>query len=463
MKKVLISVAVANIILLSNVEASFKETANSAMFWKSEHLENIDFASMYPKAFYKKRYFSFAVTGIVIVGGVAFSYFTAGAGAPVAATGVSSIASYVGGGGAGSYMAGLSTIGGYFGGNAILGGAILNGVSLGTIGGGTTFASASIFGKLAIILSANAMALDGVYLVKNPETNELEYRLQVQIPKNLGSKRTREFVDNIYSTKEKISKVQEEIKDKDYMEKSENKEIEKLALKRDTLNKNLEAYNDEIFKLLEVYIKEDKNNQEDLLVLGVIAYNNYKYDIFSQAINKIDKSKLKNTGFLNYLLAIENLIKKDVESAKSNLVNSIDENQYAIEPVILYINLLAEDFEKNEEKILSYVKKIDDDFDSDKYQTNYSLASIYNRLGTIYFNSERYSKANEYYKKAIDNLSFFGSSDVKHLIQIQQANALYKDGKINMADKTYKDILDDLDNESEKTMFKEQYLGNFNE
>lgn len=32
-----------------------------------------------------------------------------------------------------------------------------------------------------------------------------------------------------------------------------------------------------------------------------------------------------------------------------------------------------------------------------------------------------------------------------------------------MADKTYKDILDDLDNESEKTMFKEQYLGNFNE
>lgn len=461
MKKVLISVAVANIILVSNIEASFKETVNSAMFWKSENLENIDFASMYPKAFYKKSYFGVTVTGVVIVGGVAFSYFTAGAGAPAAATGVSTLASYIGGGGAGSYMAGLSTIGGYFGGNAMLGGAILNGVSLGTIGGGTTFASASMIGKLAIILSANAMVLDGVYLFKNPETNELEYRLQVQIPKKLGSKRSRELVENIYFTKEEISKVQGEIKDS--IEKSENKKIEKLVLKRDTLNTKLEAYNDEAFKLLEMYIKEDKNNQEDLLVLGVIAYNNYKYDIFSQAINKIDKSKLKNTGFLNYLLAIENLNKKDIESAKLNLLNSIDENRYAIEPVILYINLLAEDFKNNEEKILSYAKKIDDDFDSDKYQTAYSLTSIYNRIGTIYFTSERYSKANEYYEKALDKLNWFGSDDMKHLIQIQQANALYKDGKIDMADKIYKDILDDLDSESEKTMFKEQYLGNFNE
>lgn len=74
MKKVLISVAVANIILLSNVEASFKETANSAMFWKSEHLENIDFASMYPKAFYKKRYFSFAVVAIIVVRLRVFDY-----------------------------------------------------------------------------------------------------------------------------------------------------------------------------------------------------------------------------------------------------------------------------------------------------------------------------------------------------------------------------------------------------
>lgn len=172
---------------------------------------------------------------------------------------------------------------------------------------------------------------------------------------------------------------------------------------------------------------------------------------------------MKNTGFLNYLLAIENLNKKDIESAKLNLLNSIDENRYAIEPVILYINLLAEDFKNNEEKILSYAKKIDDDFDSDKYQTAYSLTSIYNRIGTIYFTSERYSKANEYYEKALDKLNWFGSDDMKHLIQIQQANALYKDGKIDMADKIYKDILDDLDSESEKTMFKEQYLGNFNE
>ncbi|WP_418186648.1 hypothetical protein [Aliarcobacter lanthieri] len=46
MKKVLISVAVVNIIMVSNVEASVKEMINSAMFWKSEHLENIDFASI---------------------------------------------------------------------------------------------------------------------------------------------------------------------------------------------------------------------------------------------------------------------------------------------------------------------------------------------------------------------------------------------------------------------------------
>lgn len=455
MKKTCISIFVSSLLLLSNVNAdtigAAKEYTNKAMVWKSEHLENIDYQTVYPKKLYEKSYFGLAITGAAIVGAGAFTYFTAGAGAPAAATGVSSIASWTVGGGAGSYMAGLSTVGGWFGGNAVLGASILNGISLGTIGGGTSYASLSLIGKVGILASISASSLDGVFYYINPETKQLEYKIKVSIPKNLGSKKTRNLVNEIYETNEKFNIA---IEDKD-------------TIKQKHLTMIKEENNRYALDLLENYLSNNKYSQEDFLVLGIIAWNNGKYDLFSRAINKIDKTKLKNTSFYNYLMALSDLSNGKIEDSKLKLQNSIDENSYAIEPVILYINILSnEDLNKNENEILKYVEKIEKNFDSDKYATEYSLVSVYYRLGTSYFNNKRYSKAKEYYEKANNELNLFQtyfSKSLKHTVQLGIANSLYQDLKTEEANKVYNKLLEDVSDEKEKEMIIQQYLGAKNE
>jgi tetratricopeptide (TPR) repeat protein len=447
MVKTILSVSLLTVYANANVINTAKEYGNKAMFWKSEHLDSIDYETVYPKKFYEKSYFGVAVTGAAIVGAGAFTYFTAGTGAPAAATGVSTVASWAAGGGAGSYMAGLSTIGGYFGGNAILGASILNGIALGTIGGGVGTTTLSVAAKISTLAMISASSLDGVFYYMNPETKQLEYKIKVSIPKNIGSKKTRKLVDEIYDINKKFNEAVEK----------------KEAIYQKHLTVLKEENNRYALELMEYYIKQDQYNQEDLLVLGIVAWNNGKYDLFRKAISKIDKSKLKNTSFYNYLMALSDFSEGKVSDAKLKLQNSIDENNYAIEPVILYINILAnEDFNKNEDQILKYVEKIANDFNSDDYATEYSLVSIYYRLGTMYFYNKRYSKAKEYYEKANDELNLFQtyfSNSLKHIVQLGIANSLYSDSKIEDAEKRYNEIIDNIDNEEEKARIKGQYLG----
>lgn len=450
-KLIMLGMVTSSMLLNLNAESLNTNKVMVSMGLKSEHLESFDYSSVYPKKFYQKSYFGLAVTGATIVGAGAFTYFTAGAGAPAAATGVSTVATWAGGGGAGSYMAGLSTVGGWFGGNAILGASILNGVSLGTVGGGVgnaTFASLSILGKIGLYSAITASSLDGVFYWMNPETNQLEYKVKVSIPQKLGSKRTRELVDEITVINEKFN------------EAVENKD----AINQKHLAMLKEENNRYSLELLESYLNQNENNQEDLLVLGMIAWNNGKYDLFSKVINKIDRTKLKNTSLLNYLEALYNLSKGNTEDAKEKLKNSMDENKFAIEPVILYINILAnENFDNNEDKIISKVNRIEKDFDSDKYATEYSLVSVYYRLGTIYFNNKRYSEAKNYYEKAKDELNIYQTyfaKPLKHVVQLGIANSLYQESKSEEANKVYNELMKDIKEEQEQEKIKSQYLGN---
>jgi tetratricopeptide (TPR) repeat protein len=452
-----ISLSIVTVLLLGaiNINAGVwdttKEYGNKAMFWKSQHLEDVDFTNIYPKDFYKKSYFGFAITGAAIVGAGAFTYFTAGVGAPAAATGTSAVAAWVAGGGAGSYMAGLSAIGGWFGGNAMLGAAILNGISIGTIGGGTsTFAALSVLGKVGVMASVTAMSLDGVAYFSNSETNKLEYKIKVTIPKDLGSKDTRQLVDRIYENKEEINEALEDGN----------------GSKQKTLFDLQEQYNKDGIRLLEHKISMT-DNQEDLIVLGLIAWNNGEYGLFDKAISHINSADLDNTGFLNYLYALQSLANGNSEKVLSYLDNAIDENPYAIEPYILYINVLGNnDFTKHESKIASLVKQASEKFDSDKYATGYSLAGVYYRAATFYFTSKRYVKAKQYYEKAFEELGFlqkhFFGKQLKHTIQLGVANSLFSQNKITSADKVYQEIIADIDeeNDNERKNIKDQYLGN---
>jgi tetratricopeptide (TPR) repeat protein len=464
MKKITISVIAATMIITNDAKAGLmgdlwdgaKEKTNKiliATHIKNEHMVNMDFEHIYPKEFYKKSYFGWVITGVAVVGAGAFSYFTAGAGAPAAATGVSAVASWVGGGTAGSYMAGLSMIGSWFGGNAMLGAAILNGLSIGAIGGGlgAKIATMGILAKVGMGVSVTALGLDGIAYFQNPKTNQLEYRVRVVIPKDIGSKKIRDMVDKIYSAKEMIN---------------------------DALDEKDGAEQKKAFELLEEYKQEAINflrrtpiyslSQEDLLVLSVIAADKNEYELFNKAISEIDRSKLDKLGFLYYLDGLNSLYQGNENKALVYLQNAMDEDKYALEPIALSINILGyNDFFQNETKIENLVKFAEDNFDSDDYATPLSMVSIYYRVGTLYFINGRYVKARQYFEKAKDELSFlqkhFFGKKLKHTIELSIANAIYKEGKVTTSYNLYKEILDDIDEENteEINKIKEQYIGNY--
>jgi len=454
MKKTTLSLITSIALLSSSLHAdlwqSTKEIVNKAEFWKSKHLEDVDFKHIYPKKFYKKSYFGFVITGVAIAGAGAFSYFTAGAGAPAAATGVGAVATAVGGGGSGAYMAGLSTIGSWFGGNAILGASILNGISIGALGGGTsTFAGLSILAKAGVMASVTAIGLDGVAYFQNPETKQLGYRVKIMIPKNLGSKDTRQLIDRMDEVEEEIS---------DALEDGDGAKQQKLfELKHE--------YQKEAIELLKKKLSQ-KDNQEDLIVLGIIASNNAEYTLFDQAIKKIDSSTLDNTSFLNYLKGLNSLYKGNKKESLEFLDSSITENSYALEPIILSINILGEEFLKNEVKIESLAKKAEENFDSDKYSSQYTLTGVFYRVATFYFQNKRYVSAQKYYEKAYNELgllqkNFFGK-ELTHTLELAIINSLYQQNKIEQASKRYEDLIKDIDEDKseEKKKISEQYLGN---
>lgn len=459
MKKIIFSLAIAIHLIILPLNANMLDETikycysdKNIMPWNNKHLKSLDFATIYPKPLYQKSYFGYTVTGIVIVGAGAFTYLTAGAGAPVAATGVSWFSSTVAGGGAGSYMAGLSTIGSWFGGNAVLGASILNGISIGILGGGTTtFATMSILSKVGVMASITASGLDGVFYFSNVETHNLEYKVKITIPKDLGSASTRTLVDNIYEVDENIAEV--------YKDKNETTLI---AL----FQKKEEYYNEANTLLGQELVRSD--NQEDLIVLGIIAWNNNNIDLFNKAISKIKISKLQNTGFINYLYALGALSEEDINSALVYLDRSIKRNEYAIEPVLLYINILGNtNFIKNESKIKILVEHATKNFDSDCYATGHSLVSAYYRFATFYFMNKQYSNAEKYYEKAYSKLSIFQkylfTKQLKYTILLSKANAIYKQGNTTTANILYNSIINDVESEEERNALANQYLGYNNE
>jgi len=443
---------------------------------------DINFSDIYPKPFYQKKVFPIVILiSTAVVAGV-ITYVTAGAGAPVSAPFVSTVASWVGGGGAGSYMAGLSTIGGWFGGNAILGASILNGISIAVTGTMGRWAALSVAQKVGVIASITSCALDGVYFFANPETGKLEYRVRVKIPEDIGSDDTKEIINKLYEIEEQI---QDAYKDKNF-------DRVKILIDRKR------HFTKEALTLLKSKIRKGKN-WEDFVVLGIVAWNNNKYKLFEEALFKLDdilmksrkdqdtspifiptvafllhpdlypsfKKANRDLGFFYYLYALKELYEGNLEEVKKNLLNAIMENEYALEPYLLYINILGNtNFYENREEIEMSVKLAEEKFDPDEYSTQYTLVSLYYRLATFYFLNGDYKRAERYYRKAFDELSilqkiFFGKQ-LKRLVQLGIANSLYAQGKVSEAHKIYNDIIEDIDkdNKEERQMIESQYWGN---
>ncbi len=452
MKKLLIVVALlsaSQTVPALDAWDSTKDYANKAMFWKDGSLKSLSFESVFHKPIYQKNYFGIALTGATIIGAGAFTYFTAGAGAPVAATGVGTVATWVGGGSAGAYMAGLSTIGGWFGGNAILGAAVLNGISIGVVGGGASFASLPAIGKVGVMASVTASALDGVALYQNPDTKNLTYRIHLTVPEDLGSKQVLALTKQLRDVEVKLLNADAHKNEKTFLD---------LVKKKDALLVDAVAKGQAALK--------DGARNEDLLVLGVIAQNAGASDLFENLVKTINVNKMEDTGYVDYLKAVASIERGDTESGTTQVRKSWRLNPYAVEPPLLLINILAhEKFDAKEEEIRAIVETASRDFNSNKYKPSYSLVSLDYRLATMYLVNKKYSLAQIYYEKAYEELSLLqkhlGSKQMKSMIRLGIANAMFGDNKTAQAQLLLLEILEDVKTDAEKNFIKSQYAGNF--
>jgi tetratricopeptide (TPR) repeat protein len=456
MKK-LVPVMLATVLFASNGVAAQKGVATDPA-----HPMEIGFSHVFEKKLYEKKYFGIAVLGTTVVAAGALSYFTAGAGAPTAATGVSTVASWVGGGGAGSYMAGLSTIGSAFGGNAMVGAAILNGVSIATVGGGSTFASLSAAQKALAMASVSATMLDGVAVLNGTDTKALNYRIALPTPRNIGSKDLREQAEKLRKLGEDEWKLGKKLDDL-VEDRKKTKEAGKDPDKGNSAKKLSEAES-KLSGTREMRVKlendiasraRDANanncSSEDIVLLAVLAKNLGKSGLFADLIRKVPTENSKDAGYVNYLKAVAKIERNEVDAARKLLEQSSIHNPYAIEPPILRVNILgSKGFDANKGEIIDIVSRTEKLFDNEKYATPFSLVSLYYRVGTLALISKDYPLAETYFNKALDMRSLWEKYGLKDgfdsMIKTGLANAVYgqgrKDEALTIVDKQLKKAKD---------------------
>jgi tetratricopeptide (TPR) repeat protein len=397
-------------------------------FWTSKPVYGFDFKEItfeevYPVPFYEKDWFIPAVIAATIVATAAILFFTAGAGAPAAAPGVSTIASWIGGGGAGSYMAGLSTVGAWFGGNAILGAAILNSISLTFLGGiGALGKSGLTMG--AIVATLSDLALTGIQLkvafdnAKNNSSNN-GIIFQIDIPYELGSKPVKEHIlKPLEEISNKISDIQKDLMSlhQDICEVKSEKNFEKLKeIEREVKEKNkkLELLTNKKNKLLEIanrFLSRNINSLsiEDLLVLGVIANNTANINLFHKCLIRLNRYASvysEKFSFLEFLNGIFFLEEMDFKKAEKHLYNSLKQEPYVVETGIALITALSQNYSNNRKRILKIVEIIEEEYDDDNYKGK-NLQILYYHAGTVAMVNEDYQLALKYFQKAYDSLPF---------------------------------------------------------
>lgn len=437
-KYTLLSGGILSVALL----ASLLTTSTSAMGMEKTDLS---FQAAFPKPFYEKSYFPFVLMGTTVVAAGVVTYATGGAGAPAAATGVSTVASWVGGGGAGSYMAGLSTIGGLVGGNAVTGAAILNGVSIGLGGGTAAFAKMTTLGQASVLASMSASVLDGVMFYQ-PEGQKLTVSVRLEIPVALSSGYTEKLAESLGENTKEMAKA---IKAKEEAIKAKEEAIvAKEELRIQQLIRAKQNIDARTIAAASRMLKRRSVNIGNAVILAVMAKNMGRHDLGDALILKIPSNYLSRKGYYNYMLGVISVQNGNIPASKKYLWRSMKAEKYAIEPVILYTSILAnEDFKKNRISIINTGARFANLYDSDKYKTGYGLSSLYFRIGSIHLSSHYFRNSEFWFRKAEDELSWFqahvGDKTVRNLIRLGIAQSLCGQRKPKSSNKIMAEIKKD--------------------
>ncbi|MEN9420173.1 MAG: hypothetical protein RI988_3794 [Pseudomonadota bacterium] len=427
---------------------------------------DLGFKAAFHRPIHKKKSFGLLVTGTTIVAAGTFTYFTAGAGAPPAAAGVSTVASWVAGGGAGSYMAGASIVGGWFGGNAMLGAAVLNGISLGTVGAAGSWGALNAGQKVLALGSTAATIMDGIAFVSKPGTQQLEWRVILPVPADFADDRTREILNAVRKASEDISEGAEELesaraeqlpgspKSTKVLEAERALEAAKARHKTATMQ-----LNDELDRVL----KAGASNRTTTL-MAVIAHNSGRSADFRNLLGRIKADRLKDASYLEYLRAIADLQLGKVNDAERRLQASRKAASFAVEPAILLAGLAgSRGFQSQESKIDEIAAFAEKNFKSDKYMTPANLVSLYYRIGTMALAANRCERAHSAFKKAQDKHSllskYWTGKDIRNFLDIGEANALHCQGKRDEAFAIFNAVWQRTTGKEARDMLCIQYSG----
>lgn len=427
---------------------------------------DLGFETAFYRPFYKTSSFGLVVTGTAIVAAGTFTYFTAGAGAPAAATGVSTVASWVAGGGAGSYMAGLSTIGGWFGGNAMLGSAILNGISLGTAGGMGSWGALSA-GQKALALGATAAtAMDGIAIISRPETQQLEWRVVLPVPRDLADDRTRTLLDALSEANKEVTASASEMEVAKAEQVQSSPKSEELLDAERTLaaakarhKAATNQVNDELARVLKL-----GDSNRTTVLMAVIAQNSGRSADFRTLVGRIKLAPLERRSYLDYLRAIAALQAGKITEAERLLHQSWKAANFAIEPPILLAGVVgSRGFASQESKIDEIASYAERNFEPSAYMTPASLVSLHYRIGTMALGANRCERALAAFKQAQAELptieKYWSGKDIRNLLEIGEANAIHCQGNKPDAHEIFKKVWERTSGKDARELLCMQYSG----
>jgi len=405
---------------------------------------HLRFKDVYNRPFYSKSWFVPVAVGGALAAGAVFTVYTGGTGAPAAGAGVSTTASAIAGGGAGSYMAGLSIVGSWFGGNAILGAAILNGISAGVLGtvssAGVKAVGGAAFKTIAL---ASGRFTQIVLTIEDGNRTEVIYSYPVMLSHDIGSKETRAVLDDLKEAHKDLQK--ERIDEREF-----NSEVSTVKL----MAKNkLESLSEKPWSKMSADEKED-------FTANLLILRQFSKDEFLKFALLIQPKYTEKQSFLWYLLAIANLDtasltsdvnerSKYIEAATMAARKAKQLEPEVLEPVMLEAIAIAVN---GQLPPLRSLEKDLDNYSKNHYSTPNSESTVYSLFGDIAHSFERYEDALVYHEEAWDESSWFLEKKEKAYLSIKLAKAYKMVGDSKDADYYYdkaKEYIDGKDNAAE--------------
>jgi hypothetical protein len=273
------------------------------------------------------------------------------------------------------------------------GAAILNGISIGLIGGGAAGkASLTLAGKVAEVLD---LAINGVISIGElkEDLKRTVYNFKIKLPEELGG-------DQVKKLAEKIGELEEEV-----AEATADKDSEKVK----ELNAQLFLQYQLGLEFLKVGLEKRILQLGDLVVLGIIAYRNGHRELFGEALKGAEEFAplLSNRSFLDYLWGVYHLSHpgKRGEGLRY-LYRSHQQEKYAIEPALGIVSVLGGEYRKKRREIGKVVEECGEEFDTDLYN-GYTLFNLYLKVATIALKERVWEDAAKYFLLAKDELGLF--------------------------------------------------------